>query len=356
VQVMNALPGVGTLIEDEAIPAAHQFELFRDVARREEDVPEHRDVFRLGVVHAVDVLAGYDQHVRRGAGAEIAEGDYPFVFEDDLRGNGLRYDVAEEAVRHGGHGFTPCWRDEHEDRRRPTLRSVCGRAALTASPDDLREAFGLDETPELAPHYNIPPSAPLHVVRTVRGRPGRRLETLRWGLVPPWASDPAIGQRLALGRVESVVAAPAFRHAIRRRRCLIAVDAFYEWQRAGTKTSQPFLLRRPDGKPFALAGVWEQWSSADGEVVESCAILTQPAQPSVAIVHDRMPVVLETGAWDAWLDPEVVDPDAIAPLLRLRTPDLVAVAVSMRVNNPRFDDPTCFEPYDEPQIGLFARS
>ena len=227
---------------------------------------------------------------------------------------------------------------------------MCGRAALTASPEDLREAFGLDELPELAPHYNIPPSAPLHVVRILRGRPQakRTLEPLRWGLVPPWANDTAIGHRLTLARVESVVVTPAFRESIRRRRCLVAVDAFYEWQRAGASAgagkSRPFLLRRPDGKPFALAGIWERWASADGEIVESCAILTHPARPPALAVHDRMPLVLESDDWDAWLDPARVELRDFEPLLAPREPQLVALAVSPRVNNPRFDDAACFAP------------
>jgi putative SOS response-associated peptidase YedK len=229
---------------------------------------------------------------------------------------------------------------------------VCGRTALTASPDDLRDLFGLDETPELAPHYNVPPSAPVHAVRVFRNHHGRKLDTLRWGLVPPWADDPKIGHRLALARVETVVTAPAFRQAIRRHRCLVAVDAFYEWQRAGRKTSRPFLIRRRDGKPFALGAIWERWRSSDGEVVESCAILTQPARPPVDAVHDRMPLVVEPASWNAWLDPALTDPADLAPLLAIRDPDLIAFAVSSRVNDPRFDEPACLEPAPEEQLGL----
>jgi putative SOS response-associated peptidase YedK len=229
---------------------------------------------------------------------------------------------------------------------------VCGRTALTASPEDLREAFGLEETPELAPHYNVPPSSTVHAVRVLKSRPGRRLEALRWGLVPPWAADPKIGHKLSLARVETVVTAPAFRKAIRTRRCLVAVDGFFEWKRAGTKASRPFLVRRADGKPFALAGVWERWTSSDGEVLESCAILTQPARPPVDAVHDRMPLVLEPAAWTDWLDPRVVDPHAVEALLRIREPELVAFAVSRRVNDPRFDEPSCLEPDPEGQLDL----
>lgn len=218
---------------------------------------------------------------------------------------------------------------------------MCGRTALTTSPADLREAFGLAEMPVLAPHYNVPPSQPVAVVRVLRGQEGRHMELLQWGLVPFWAHDPKIGHKQSLARVETVLTAPAFREAIRRRRCLVVVDGFYEWKRKGKKASQPFLLRRPDGAPFALAGVWEKWVSKDGEVLESCAIITQPARPPVDAIHDRMPLVLERDAWDRWLDHEITDP---SHMLAPRSPELVASAVSRHVNDPKHDDPACFEP------------
>jgi putative SOS response-associated peptidase YedK len=235
---------------------------------------------------------------------------------------------------------------------------MCGRTALTASPEDVRAAFGLDRTPELTPRYNVPPSRPLSVVRVLRGPAAspassrRTLESLRWGLVPRWADDPRIGQRLALARAETVMTTPAFREAIRARRCLVAVDAFYEWQREG-KQSRPFVVRRPGGQPFALAGIWERWVSHDGEVVESCAILTRPARPPVDAIHDRMPVVLEPEVWDAWLDPSVTDEARITPMLSPRDPELVATEVGPYVNDPRHDDPGCFAAAAPAQRRLF---
>jgi putative SOS response-associated peptidase YedK len=178
------------------------------------------------------------------------------------------------------------------------------------------------------------------------------LVALRWGLVPFWAESVAVGRRLALARVESVLAAPAFRHAIRHRRCLIAVDGFYEWQRAG-RSRRPFVMRQRDGRPFALGGIWERWKSPTGESIETCAVLTQPARPPVDQVHDRMPLVLSSDAWSAWLDPGVTEEARIATLLRSgdsEWPELVAVAVSSRVNDPRFDEPACFEPESTRQL------
>lgn len=231
---------------------------------------------------------------------------------------------------------------------------MCGRTALTAAPEDLRDVFGLDELPEIAPHYNIPPSSPVGVVRVRRGSSRRLLEPLRWGMVPAWAKDPKIGHKLTLARTETVATAGAFRDALRRRRCLVAVDGFYEWRREGKAASVPFFVRRGDRRPFALAGVWSRWVSKDGEVIESCAILTQPARPPVDAIHDRMPLVLERDAWDRWLDPEVTEADAVAALLAPRMPELIAYPVRAYVNDPRHDDATCVEPNEPAQRRLFG--
>src|SRR5580698_5260930 len=158
---------------------------------------------------------------------------------------------------------------------------MCGRTILTTADKELRELFGLERAPGLQPHYNTPPSQPVAVVRVLRGSPGRSLDPLRWGLIPAWAKDAKLGNKLALARVETVATTPAFRDAFRSRRCLVVVDGFYEWKRDGKGPGQPFVIRRPDGAPFALAGVWDRWTSKDGEIIESCAILTQPAQPPV---------------------------------------------------------------------------
>jgi putative SOS response-associated peptidase YedK len=230
---------------------------------------------------------------------------------------------------------------------------MCGRTALTASPEDLREIFGLDEIPAVAPHYNVPPSQPLAVVRVLRGG-ARRMELLRWGLVPSWADDVKVGHRLSLARVETVATTPAFREALRKRRCLVVVDGFYEWKKDGKNPSQPFFLRRPDHAPFALAGLWDRWVSRDGEIVESCAILTRPALPPAAAVHDRMPIVLDKPAWDAWLDPGIDDVSSILfPLPSPGSPDLAVHPVSTYVNDPRHDDPRCVEPSEPEQRSLF---
>jgi putative SOS response-associated peptidase YedK len=230
---------------------------------------------------------------------------------------------------------------------------MCGRTALTASPADLREAFGLDEDPQWTAHYNVPPSRPVGVVRIVRGSSARKLETLVWGLVPTWAKDVKVGHKLALARAETVATTGAFRDAFRWRRCLVAVDGFYEWHREGKASSSPFFVRRGDRRPFALAGLWSRWVSPDGEVIESCAIVTQAARPPIEAIHDRMPLVLDPAVWDRWLDPELTDPEALAPLLAPRDPELVAYPVSHYVNDPRHDDAKCLEPAQPAQRSLF---
>jgi len=227
---------------------------------------------------------------------------------------------------------------------------MCGRTALTASPEDLVAALGLDEAPLVLPRYNVTPSQPLDAVRAVRGP--RRLERLRWGLVPAWAKDPKIGGKLALARVETVTTANAFRDAIRRRRCLIVVDGFYEWKRDG-KASWPYFAHRPDRRAFTLAGLWDRWVSRDGEVVESCAILTRPALDPLAAVHDRMPLVVEPELRDRWLDSDLTEVDALIASAMARTPALVIYAVSPYVNDPHHDDAGCLEPGAPPQQALF---
>jgi putative SOS response-associated peptidase YedK len=234
---------------------------------------------------------------------------------------------------------------------------MCGRTALTASPADLREAFGLDDIPKLGARYNVPPSSPVAVMRA-RSSGERKLESLRWGLVPPWAKDAKIGHKLVLARAETLATTGAFRDAFRARRCLVAVDGFYEWRRQGKSPSAPFFVRRSDRHPFALAGLWSRWVSPDGEVVESCAIITQAARPPVEAIHDRMPLVLEAPAWDRWLDPGLTDAGALESLLESLVasgaPDLIAYPVSSYVNDPRHDDARCLEPAAEPaQRSLF---
>jgi putative SOS response-associated peptidase YedK len=216
---------------------------------------------------------------------------------------------------------------------------MCGRAKLTTPPEVLRDLFALREVPDLAPHYNIAPTQLLAVIR----RPGE-LEQLRFGLVPPWARDVTEGNRFLNARSESVARIAAFKKPFRERRCLVVVDGFYEWSHEGKK-KRPHVIRLKSGEPFALAGVWGSWTSrADGEVVESVAILTAPATGVVTPLHDRMPIVLDPATYAAWLDPAEASPERMLTPARLG--ELEAVPVGNAVNNPKNDGPECLAPPD----------
>ncbi len=221
---------------------------------------------------------------------------------------------------------------------------MCGRFALFSPEEILAAMFGVEGDRFPPASYNIAPSRDVAVVRTAPdGAARRELARLRWGLIPAWAKDPAIGNRMINARAETAPAKPAFRSAFRRRRCLVPADGFYEWQKAGTR-KQPYYVRMADGKPFALAGLWERWEGPDGAVA-SCTILTTDANERLAPIHDRMPVILAPADYGHWLDPERQDPAALLPLLRPNPPGpMLAFPVRTLVNRPATDDPRCIEP------------
>jgi putative SOS response-associated peptidase YedK len=217
---------------------------------------------------------------------------------------------------------------------------MCGRFLLMTSGKDAAETYGLADAPELFSRYNIAPTQPVLAARA--GAAGLREATLlRWGLVPSWAKD--LKQAPINARAETAADKPMFRAALRKRRCLIPASGFYEWAVvAGRK--QPYCFRPLDERPFAFAGLWERWEGESGPV-ESCAILTTTANELVRPIHERMPVILPAQHWAAWLDPQMQDAVALAPLLRPYPADAMrAYAVSQLVNNPRNDGPECLEP------------
>jgi putative SOS response-associated peptidase YedK len=222
---------------------------------------------------------------------------------------------------------------------------MCGRYTLRTSDKVLADLFGLPEQPSLQPRYNIAPTQPVPIIRILRTNPHtkqRELVSLRWGLVPSWAEDPAIGNRMINARAESVASKPSFSGAFKYRRCLVPADGFYEWKKEGSR-KQPVYIRRKDGQPFAFAGLWEEWER-EGEVIESCAIITTEANDLMAEYHDRMPVILNPKDYDLWLDPDVQDPTLLEPLLRpCPSDELEVYPVSRLVNDPRHEDPKCVE-------------
>jgi putative SOS response-associated peptidase YedK len=221
---------------------------------------------------------------------------------------------------------------------------MCGRFTMTVDPVQLREAFPwLDIREDWTPRFNIAPTQPVAVVPN---RGDNRLDFFRWGLIPSWAKDPAIGNRLINARAETLAEKASFRNAFRRRRCLVLADGFYEWKtEAGSKRKQPMYISLKTGQPFGFAGLWEIWTSPDGSEVLSCTIITTEPNALVREIHNRMPVILERDAYSVWLDPAEKQPQDLQDLLMPYPPgEMMAIPVSTLVNSPSNDSPSCILP------------
>jgi putative SOS response-associated peptidase YedK len=226
---------------------------------------------------------------------------------------------------------------------------VCGRFTSRTPIDDVVAAFEVDDVvaPDLGSRWNVAPTDEVYAVAEVDGR--RRLGALRWGLVPWWADDPRIGSRMINARCETLATKPAFRRLLARRRCLVPADGFYEWRKAsGGRPKQAFHLRHPEGRLLAFAGLWDRWrpEGSDDDALVTCTIVTAPAPSHLAGIHHRSPVVLEPGAWSAWLDTDLDDAGSAQALL-VPSGELVPVPVSDAVNDVRNDGPHLVEPVAE---------
>lgn len=222
---------------------------------------------------------------------------------------------------------------------------MCGRYFLHSTADKLSALFGEMPMPMLQPRYNIAPSQPVPVVR--QNPAGQReMVLVRWGLIPSWSKGPDSRFSMINARVETVAQKPAYRSAFRYKRCLIPVDGFYEWRAAGA-AKQPYVLRPRDGRPLALAGLWEHWQDADGNELESCTILAREANEQVKAVHERMPVIMSPDSFDLWLDIHAQKPQPLETLLAVQqAPELEIYPVSRAVNNPRADAASLLEPVE----------
>ena len=221
---------------------------------------------------------------------------------------------------------------------------MCGRFILKADPAELADFFSLTASLDAPQRFNIAPTQ--LVVAAAGDAEGRSWRSFRWGLIPAWAKDVKIGSRMINARSETVFDKPAFRSAIRRR-CLIPANGFYEWGQAGSG-KQPYFICLKDGRLFAIAGIWEHWESPDGEVIESCAILTTEANELMRSFHHRMPIIIDPENFDLWLDPAVTDREPIESLLAPYPSErLTFYPVSRRVDNPRNDQPSLIEPVEE---------
>jgi putative SOS response-associated peptidase YedK len=233
---------------------------------------------------------------------------------------------------------------------------VCGRYSLT-HPEDVPDLLGpvLDDAAlpaeAAAPRYNV---APTQNVVILANRSHRALEMARWGLVPSWAKDLTVGNRMINARGESLAGKPAFREAYARRRCLVPADGFYEWQSAGRgkrAARQPYFIHPVPRRPFAFAGLWDRWRAPDRTWVISFAIVTCPANSLVLPLHDRMPVVIAPEDFDRWLTREPVEPDVLADIVAPADPAAwTAEPVGDWVNRPDHEGPECIE--SRPAQGL----
>jgi len=226
---------------------------------------------------------------------------------------------------------------------------MCGRARLSTDFSEIRIAFRIPAdrpTPNFAPTWNLAPTDPIPIVRRDPDDGQRRLEVVRWGLIPYWAKDIKIGYSTINARGEDMDTKPAFREAFRRRRCVVPLDGFYEWKKLGGKDRQPYTIALRGGGLMAMAGLWETWRSPAGETVRSATIVTCAPNSLVADLHDRMPVILPPSVWPAWLGEESVDrPETLKTLLApYPAGDMAMWPVDKRVGNVRNNDPTLIEP------------
>jgi len=222
---------------------------------------------------------------------------------------------------------------------------MCGRFTLRTPTPVLVTTFRVNTFPELGPRFNIAPTQQVAVVRNRDAE--RQAVAMHWGLVPSWAKDPKIGNRMMNARSETAASKPSFRAAFQRRRCLVVADGYYEWKRIG-KQKQPFLVRLHDDRPFAMAGLWESWqgneNGSSAEPMLSCTILTTDSNELTSDLHDRMPVILAEANWNAWLEPIGDSSDPLQSLMVAHPSDEMKMdPVSTYVNNSRNEGPGCVE-------------
>jgi putative SOS response-associated peptidase YedK len=234
---------------------------------------------------------------------------------------------------------------------------MCGRYRLSRRKQVVEEYFGCpSDEPDWSPRYNVAPTQPVAVIRQNPKEPVRELSLMRWGLIPSWAKDSSAAARMINARAETASTKPAFRDAMKSRRCLIPADGFYEWMRM-EKTKQPYCFEINNSELFAFAGLWERWKNPSGEWVKTCSILTTTPNAVTSAVHDRMPVIVEPDSYDVWLDPGMTNVAAVSDLLRpYDARRMRCFPVSTRINSVVNDDAECSVPVElaEIQSRLFS--
>ena len=228
--------------------------------------------------------------------------------------------------------------------------TMCGRYRLSRRKQIVEEHFDAPGDEDWGPRYNIAPTQPVPVIRQNPKEPVRELSLMKWGLIPSWAKDASAAASMINARSETAAAKPAFRDALKSRRCLVPADRFYEWARTG-KTKQPYCFEVREGELFAFAGLWDRWKDQSGNIVETCSILTTTPNAVTSAVHDRMPVILEPDGYDLWLDPGMKDAGAASELLRPCDARLMrCYPVSTRINSVVNDDEECSRAVEPAQI------
>ena len=222
---------------------------------------------------------------------------------------------------------------------------MCGRFARKSTQEVLADWFGveLEDMPWFAPCFNVAPQSVQPVVRVNRDAGNREFALMRWGLVPPWAKDAKIGYNTINARAEEAASKPVFREALKKRRCLVPADAFFEWQRLDPKSKRPFAIGLKSGDPYAFAGLWESWRPRDGDPLETFSILTIDPNEVVEPIHNRMPVILEPKDYDRWLDPGDPQRPPVDLLRPYPADQMHAWPVSDRVGNVRNNEPALLE-------------
>lgn len=222
---------------------------------------------------------------------------------------------------------------------------MCGRFDLHLPREVIADIFGITIVQDIPPRFNIAPTQQVVVFRTYPDGT-RHLDLLKWGLIPSWAKDPSIGSRMINARSETVDIKPAFRTALKHRRCIIPANGFYEWREVAGK-KHPLYVKLKGNKLIMFAGLWDHWKPPEGEVIESCTILTTTTNDLIKHLHDRMPVILDPMDIDLWVDPKVDDPGQLKPLFKPYPSELMEMyPVGDQVNSPRNDTSDLIKPLE----------
>lgn len=226
---------------------------------------------------------------------------------------------------------------------------MCGRFSLTSGDRDIEEEFEVSIPTGYKPRYNIAPTQ--EILALLQGEGSRRLEFLRWGLIPSWAKDPKIGNRLINARAETLFEKPSFKSAVQQRRCLVIADGFYEWRDTEQGKKVPVYVRLKSKKPFGFAGLWESWTSPEGPIIKTCTIVTTEPNELMKPIHNRMPVIVLKDVEALWLDPHAHGKEELQQVFQpYPSEEMETFEVSPLVNSPANDRPECVKPAQQLQI------